>query len=338
MAKMFFEADANPKALDGLRIAVIGYGSQGRAHAMNLRDSGLNVVVGLRPGGPSAKQAEKDGWKLLSPAEATKGSDLVMMLPPDMAQPSIYKNEVEPNLKPGAMILFSHGFNIHFKQIVPPTNIDVAMVAPKGPGALVRRQFEAGQGVPCLIAIHQDASGHAFDRALAYAHGIGGTRPGVMQTTFAEETETDLFGEQVVLCGGLRELIQGGWETLVAAGYQPEAAYFECLHEVKLIVDLIYEGGITKMHQFISETAKFGDITRGPRIINPATRDTMKKILQEIQSGQFAKEWIAESASRKDYNALLEKHKNHPIEKVGAELRGQMSWLKQDATAAGGKK
>jgi ketol-acid reductoisomerase len=337
MAKMFFEADAKPQVLEGKRIAVIGYGSQGRAHAMNLRDSGLNVVVGLRPGGPSAKQAEKDGWQIMSPADATKGSDLVMMLPPDMAQPSIYKNEVAPNLKPGAMILFSHGFNIHYKQIIPPTNIDVAMVAPKGPGALVRRQFEAGQGVPCLIAIHQDPSGHAFELALAYAHGIGGTRPGVMQTTFPEETETDLFGEQVVLCGGLRELIQAGWETLVAAGYQPEAAYFECLHEVKLIVDLIYEGGITKMHQFISETAKFGDISRGPRVVDQRVRETMKTILKEIQDGQFAKEWIAESASRVNYNKLLEKHRNHPIEKVGAELRGQMSWLKSEA-AAGGKK
>jgi ketol-acid reductoisomerase len=339
MAKMFFEADAKPQALDGKRIAVIGYGSQGRAHAMNLRDSGLNVVVGLRPGGPSAKQAEKDGWALLSPADAAKGSDLVMMLAPDMSQPGIYKGEVAPNLKPGAMLLFSHGFNIHYKQITPPANIDVTMVAPKGPGALVRRQFEAGQGVPCLIAIHQDASGHAFDLALAYAHGIGGTRPGVMQTTFAEETETDLFGEQVVLCGGMRELIQRGWETLVAAGYQPEAAYFECLHEVKLIVDLIYEGGITKMHQFISETAKFGDVTRGPRIIDEHVRETMKKVLEEIQSGQFAKEWIQETASgRANYNKLLADARNHPIEKVGAELRGQMSWLKQEATAARGAK
>ncbi len=339
MAKIFFEADAKPHVLDGKRIAVIGYGSQGRAHAMNLRDSGLNVVIGLRPGGPSAKQAEKDGWALLSPADATKGSDLVMMLAPDMAQPTIYKNEVAANLKPGAMLLFSHGFNIHYKQIIPTANIDVAMIAPKGPGALVRRQFEAGQGVPCLIAIHQDASGHAFDLALAYAHGIGGTRPGVMLTTFPEETETDLFGEQVVLCGGLRELIQAGWETLVAAGYQPEAAYFECLHEVKLIVDLIYEGGISKMHHFVSETAKYGDITRGPRVVDQHTRETMKTILKEIQDGQFAKEWIQESNSgRANYNRLLEKHKNHPIEKVGAELRGQMSWLKQEATAAGGKK
>jgi ketol-acid reductoisomerase len=254
-----------------------------------------------------------------------------------MAQPAIYNNEVAPNLKPGAMVLFSHGFNIHYNQIVPAKNIDVAMIAPKGPGALVRRQFEAGQGVPCLIAIHQDASGHAFELALAYAHGIGGTRPGVMETTFPEETETDLFGEQVVLCGGLRELIQAGWETLVAAGYQPEAAYFECLHEVKLIVDLIYEGGITKMHQFISETAKFGDITRGPRVVDSRVRETMKTILKEIQDGQFAKEWIAESASRVNYNKLLEQHRNHPIEKVGAELRGQMSWLKQDAAAAGKK-
>jgi ketol-acid reductoisomerase len=261
-----------------------------------------------------------------------------MMLPPDMAQPTIYKNEVEPNLKPGAMLLFSHGFNIHYRQIVPPKHIDVTMVAPKGPGALVCRQFEAGQGVPCLIAVYQDATGHAFDTALAYAHGIGGTRPGVMLTTFPEETETDLFGEQVVLCGGLRELIQAGWETLVAAGYQPEAAYFECLHEVKLIVDLIYEGGITKMHHFISETAKFGDITRGPRIIDARTREEMKKVLKEIQDGQFAQEWIKESASRVNYNRLLQKDLDHPIEKVGEQLRSQMSWLKPEATAARGSK
>jgi len=336
---MFWEADANPKALDGKRIAIIGYGSQGRAHALNLRDSKLNVVVGLRQGGPSWKQAEQDGWALVSPSEAAKGADAVMMLAPDMAQPAIYRNEVGPNMKPGSMLLFSHGFNIHYGQITPPKNIDVTMVAPKGPGNLVRRQYEAGRGVPCLLGVYQDASGHAFDRTLAYAHGIGGTRAGVIETTFKEETETDLFGEQAVLCGGCRELIQAGWETLVNAGYQPEAAYFECLHELKLIVDLIYEGGIAKMHQFISETAKYGDITRGSRIIDEHVRQNMKRVLDEIQSGAFAKEWVLENmAGRPQYTKLLERDKNHPIEKVGEELRKQMSWLKPETTAARGSK
>ena len=339
MAKMYWEKDANPRALEGKRIAVLGYGSQGRAHALNLRDSKLNVVVGLRQGGPSWKQAEQDGWKLLSPSEASKSADVVVMLAPDMAQPAMYKNEIVPNLKPGVMILFSHGFNIHYGQIAPPKDVDVTMVAPKGPGNLVRRQFEEGRGVPCLLAVHQDASGQAFDRTLAYAHAIGGTRPGVIQTTFSEETETDLFGEQAVLCGGARALIQAGWETLVQAGYQPEAAYFECLHELKLIVDLIQEGGIAKMHQFVSETAKFGDITRGERVIDQHVRDNMKKILEEIQSGAFAKEWILENqAGRPHYAKLLGRHANHPIEKVGVELRKQMSWLKPESAAARGQK
>ncbi len=340
MAKMFWEDDANPRALEGKRIAVLGYGSQGRAHALNLRDSKLNVAVGLRRGGPSWKQGEQDGWALTGPSEAVEGADVIVMLAPDMAQPALYQNEVAPNLKDGAMILFSHGFNIHYGQITPPKNVDVTMIAPKGPGNLVRRTYEEGRGVPCLLAIHQEASGHAFDRTLAYARAIGGTRAGVIQTTFAEETETDLFGEQAVLCGGLRELIQAGWETLVQAGYQRETAYFECLHEVKLIVDLIYEGGIAKMHQFVSETAKYGDITRGSRVIDSHVRESMKEILDEIQSGAFAKEWILENQTgRPQYTKLLEKDKNHAIEEVGKELRAQMSWLKPEtATAARGLK
>jgi ketol-acid reductoisomerase len=340
MAKMFWEQDANPRALEGKRIAVIGYGSQGRAHALNLRDSKLNVVVGLRRGGPSWKQAEQDGSKLLAPSEASEGADVIVMLAPDMAQPSIYHNEIAPNLKAGMMLLFSHGFNIHYGQIAPPKDVDVTMVAPKGPGNLVRRQYEEGRGVPCLLAVHQDASGHAFDRTLAYAHAIGGTRPGVIETTFKEETETDLFGEQAVLCGGARALIQAGWETLVAAGYQPESAYFECLHELKLIVDLIYEGGIAEMHKFVSETAKYGDLTRGSRVIDEHVRESMKKILDEIQTGAFAKEWVLENqAGRPQYSKLLERDKNHPIETVGKELRKQMAWLKPEATAAArGKK
>lgn len=334
MAKMFWTEDANPRALEGKRIAVLGYGSQGRAHALNLRDSRLNVVVGLRRGGTSWAQAEKDGWAPVVPSDAAEGADVVVMLAPDMAQPALYTNEVAPNLKASAMLLFTHGFNIHYGQIVPPKNVDVTMVAPKGPGNLVRRQYEEGRGVPCLLAVHQDASGHAFDRTLAYANAIGGTRPGVIQTTFQEETETDLFGEQAVLCGGCRELIQAGWETLVQAGYQPEAAYFECLHELKLIVDLIYEGGIAKMHQFVSETAKYGDITRGSRVIDSHVRASMKKILDEIQSGAFAKEWVLENqAGRPQYAKLLERDKNHPIEKVGEELRKQMSWLKKESSA-----
>jgi ketol-acid reductoisomerase len=335
MAKLFREQDANPRALQGKRIAVIGYGSQGRAQALNLRDSRLQVTVGLRPGGPSWEQARADGWNPVTPAEASEGADVTVLLAPDMAQPALYQREVAPRLRAGALLLFSHGFNIHYGQIQPPRNVDVSMVAPKGPGNLVRRQYQVGRGVPCLLAVHQDFSGYAQDRTLAYAHAIGGTRAAVIQTSFAEETETDLFGEQTVLCGGLRELIQAGWETLVEAGYQPEAAYFECLHEVKLIVDLIYEGGIAQMHQFVSETAKYGDVTRGPRVIDQHVRQTMRAILEEIQSGRFAKEWVLENqAGRPQYSKLLERYSKHPLEKVGQALRQQMAWLQPEISAA----
>lgn len=330
MMKIYGETDANPKALTGLKIAVIGYGSQGRGQALNLRDSGCNVTIGTRRDGPSWKQAIEDGWKPVDAATAVEGADIVVMLAPDMAQPKVYKEAVAPRLKAGSLLLFSHGFNIHYGQIQPADNVDVSMVAPKAPGNLVRRQFEEGRGVPSLLAIHRDASGNAFERTLAYAHALGATRAGVLETTFGEETETDLFGEQAVLCGGVTELIVAGWETLVAAGYQPEAAYFECLHEMKLIVDLINEGGISKMLQFVSETAKYGDITRGTRVIDSHVREAMKKILAEVQSGQFAKEWIAEDAAgRPRYNELLQRDLNHPIEKVGAQLRSRMAWLQQ---------
>jgi ketol-acid reductoisomerase len=279
----------------------------------------------------------QDAFSPVTPAEAVKGADVVMMLAPDMAQPALYRDAVAPNLKKGALLLFSHGFNIHYGTIKPPAETDVAMVAPKGPGNLVRRQYEDGRGVPCLIAIHQNASGTAFDKTLAYAHAIGGTRPGVIETTFPEETETDLFGEQAVLCGGITELITAGWETLVEAGYQPEAAYFECLHEVKLIVDLIYEGGITQMLKFISETAKYGDFSRGPRIVDGHVRKEMKKILDEIQSGAFAREWIKEyQDGLPNYNKSLETDLKHPIERVGETLRAQMSWLQPKAKPAQG--
>ncbi|HTV60216.1 MAG TPA: ketol-acid reductoisomerase [Verrucomicrobiae bacterium] len=337
MAKMYWQADANPKAIENKRISVLGYGSQGRAHALNLRDSGCDVRVGLPPQGKSWGQAISDGWKPEDPAAASKGADILVILAPDMAQGRLYTDSISPNLKKGAMLLFGHGFNILYGLIKPPADVDVAMVAPKGPGNLVRRQYEAGAGVPCLVAVEQDASGHAFEIALAYADAIGGTRPGVIQTTFKEETETDLFGEQAVLCGGLTELMVAGWETLVGAGYQPEAAYFECVHEVKLIVDLIYEGGIAQMLRFISETAKYGDLTRGPRIVDAHVREEMKKILGEIQSGEFAREWVAEDASgRKKYNALLDKDLSLPVEKVGRELRERMSWLKPKIERAQG--
>jgi ketol-acid reductoisomerase len=328
MTKMFWEKDANTSALHGKTVAVLGYGSQGRAHAMNLRDSGCNVVLGLRADGKSYKQAVEDGFQPVEPAEAVRKADIVAMLVPDMAQAALYREAVAPNLKKNAALLFAHGFNVQYKEIQPHEDIDVIMVAPKGPGNLVRRQYEEKRGVPCLMAVQQDASGKAHEKALAYAHGIGGTRAGVLETTFKEETETDLFGEQAVLCGGARELIVAGWETLVEAGYQPDVAYFECLHELKLIVDLIYEGGMEKMHEFISETAKYGDFTRGPRVIDKHVKDNMKQVLTEIQDGTFAKEWIEETKSgRKNYHAQWKKTGEHPIEATGKKLRENMSWI-----------
>lgn len=328
--RVYYENDADFSILKDKVIAVLGYGSQGHAHALNLRDSGLNVIVGLKPGGPSWERAKKDGFEPISPREACERADIIMILVPDQTQPALYKEAIEPALKPGKMLLFAHGFNIHYGQIVPPPDVDVAMVAPKGPGHLVRREFERGAGVPCLVAVHQDATGKALEKALAYAKGIGGTRAGVIETTFKEETETDLFGEQVVLCGGVSALIKAGFETLVEAGYQPEIAYFECLHELKLIVDLIYEGGLAFMRYSISDTAEYGDLTRGPRIINESVRAEMKKILKEIQTGEFAREWILENqAGRPVLNALRKKEAEHPIEEVGRKLRAMMPWLKK---------
>ncbi len=327
MTKMYFEQDAQP-ALQGKRVTIIGYGSQGKAQAQNLRDSGFDVTIGLRPQGKTWIAAQADGFKVKPFADATKDADVVMILTPDLVQKAIWEQDIAPNIKAGAMLMFSHGFNIHYGLIKPPANIDVTMVAPKSPGRLVRTEYQKGAGVPGLVAIHQDASGQAFDRALAYAHGIGCTRAGVLQTTFAEETETDLFGEQAVLCGGATELVAAGFDTLVKAGYQPEVAYYECLHELKLIVDLLYEGGFARMHDFVSDTAKYGDLSRGPRVVDAGTRERMAKILDEIRTGEFAREWIAEHESGgKRYRALMEADLAHPIEKVGAELRAHMRWL-----------
>jgi ketol-acid reductoisomerase len=325
--RIYSAKDVNLKALKGATIAILGYGSQGRAHALNLKDSGYDVVVGLRRNGASWKKAKKDGLRVALPAEAVKGAALVALLTPDLAQPGVYA-EIKANLDKGATLLFAHGFNIHFRQIKPRKDLDVVLIAPKGPGDLVRRQFQQGRGVPCLIAVAADATGKAKAKALAYAHGIGGTRGGVLGTTFEEETVTDLFGEQVVLCGGVTELVVKGYETLVEAGYKPQAAYYECLHELKLIVDLLHEGGLAKMHQFISETAKYGDLTRGPRIVTRATKAEMNKILKEIQAGTFARQWIREAkGGKKKYTRLLNKDLRHPIEKVGRELRARMPWL-----------
>ena len=325
--RLYGQKDVDRKALKGARIAVLGYGSQGRAHALNLKDSGFEVVVGVRKSGKSWAKARRDGLAVAVPTAAVSKADLVAMLVPDIAQKTLYL-EIAQDLKKGATLLFAHGFNIHFKQIRPRKDLDVVLIAPKGPGDLVRRQYQQGRGVPCLLAVSQDASGHARARALAYAHGIGGTRGGVLDTTFAEETETDLFGEQAVLCGGATELVVRGFETLVEAGYQPEVAYYECMHELKLIVDLLHEGGLKKMHEFISDTAKYGDLTRGPRIVNKSVKKEMKKVLQEVQSGKFARQWIAESAAGgRKFRRLMREDLKHPIEKVGAALRARMPWL-----------
>lgn len=331
MAKMYYDKDADLGLLKGKKIAVIGFGSQGHAHALNLKDSGLDVIVGLYEASKSKKRAEEAGLEVMNVDDAAKAADIIMMLIPDEKQSKVYKESIEKNLKEGKALAFAHGFNIHFHQIVPPEYVDVFMVAPKGPGHLVRRVYEEGKGVPNLVAVYQDYTGKAFDIALAYAKGIGGTRAGVIQTTFKEETETDLFGEQAVLCGGVTELMKAGFETLVEAGYQPEIAYFECLHEMKLIVDLIYEGGFSKMRYSISDTAEFGDYMTGKRIITENTRTEMKNVLSEIQSGEFAKKWLLENqVGRPQYNAIKEKEANQMIERVGRELRGMMSWLKKD--------
>ncbi|MEH2312929.1 ketol-acid reductoisomerase [Nostoc sp. UHCC 0926] len=330
MARMYYDEDANLDLLAGKTIAIIGYGSQGHAHALNLKDSGLNVIVGLYPGSKSVEKAEAAGLTVKNVADAANAADFIMILLPDEVQKTIYKNEIEPNLEEGNVLAFAHGFNIHFGQIVPPANVDVVMIAPKGPGHIVRRTYEQGEGVPALFAVYQDASGQARDRAMAYAKGIGGSRAGVLETTFREETETDLFGEQAVLCGGLSALIKAGFETLVEAGYQPELAYFECLHEVKLIVDLVVEGGLAKMRDSISNTAEYGDYTRGPRIVTEQTKAEMQKILSEIQSGQFAREFVLENqAGKPGFTALRRKEAEHKIEEVGKDLRAMFSWLKK---------
>ena len=330
MARMYYDDDANLDLLADKTVAVIGYGSQGHAHALNLKDSGANAIVGLYPGSRSAEKAKAEGLAVHPVAEAAKAADWIMMLLPDEVQKSVYQSEIAPHLTPGKTLSFAHGFNIHFGQVVPPPEIDVVMVAPKGPGHLVRRTYEQGEGVPCLFAVFQDASGRARDRALAYAKGIGGTRAGVLETSFREETETDLFGEQVVLCGGLSALIQAGFETLIEAGYQPELAYFECLHEVKLIVDLVVEGGLAKMRDSISNTAEYGDFTRGPRIVTDETRAEMRRILAEIQEGKFAREFVLENQTGKPtLSAMRRQAAEHPIEEVGKDLRAMFSWLKK---------
>lgn len=331
MAKMYYDNDCNLELLKGKKIAIIGYGSQGHAHALNLADSGMDVIVGLYPSSSRRQQAEKDGLKVFDTSEAAKMADVIMILIPDQIQPEVYEESIKPNLKEGDVLMFAHGFNVHFNQIVPPEFVDVIMVAPKGPGHTVRSQYKEEKGVPSLIAVYQDASGKAKDYALAYAAGIGAGRAGILETTFKEETETDLFGEQAVLCGGVTELMKAGFETLVNAGYQPEIAYFECIHEMKLIIDLINQGGFGMMRYSVSDTAEYGDYVTGKRIITEETRKEMKKVLEEIQDGTFASKWIAENKAggRANFLAMRRKESEHQLEKVGAELRKMMSWLKK---------
>lgn len=328
MPKMYYEKDTDLNLLKGKKVAIIGYGSQGHAHALNLHESGIDVVVGLYNGSKSWAKAETAGLKVATVEEAAKAADIIMILLPDEKQAKIYNEQIAPNLEEGNALVFAHGFNIHFGQIVPPSYVDVFMIAPKGPGHLVRRTYTEGAGVPCLVAVHQDASGRAHDLALAYSNGIGGARAGVLDTTFKDETETDLFGEQAVLCGGVSELIKAGFETLVEAGYAPENAYFECMHEMKLIVDLLYQGGLSMMRYSISDTAEYGDYQVGRRIITDETKKEMKKVLTEIQDGTFAKNWLLENQTNRPYfNARRRAEAEHPIEKVGKELRGMMSWI-----------
>jgi ketol-acid reductoisomerase len=325
---MYYEADANPTLVGRRKVAVLGFGSQGHAHALNLKDSGVDVAVGLRPGSRRVSTAADAGLRVVEPAEAAEWADLIMVLVPDQFQQSLYAEAIAPNLEKGDALFFAHGFNIHFGYVAPPQDVDVAMVAPKGPGHLVRRQYQAGSGVPALLAIHQDASGGAKDLALSYAHGIGATRAGVIETTFKAETETDLFGEQVILCGGIDEMIRAAFETLTEAGYEPEMAYFEVLHELKLIVDLLYEGGLAWMRYSVSDTAEYGDVTRGPRIVTEQTRETMRQILAEIQSGAFAREWMAEvAAGTPNLLAARRAVSEHQVEVVGRELRAMMPFL-----------
>jgi len=328
--KVYYDKDADLNILKDKIVAIIGYGSQGHAHAQNLRDSGVQVIIGQRPGGPNWQLAREHGFEPVSAAEAAKKADLIQILVQDQYQPKVYEEEILPNLAPGKTLVFGHGFNIHYNQIVPPEDVDVVMIAPKGPGHLVRREFEKGGGVPCLVAVYQDATGQALGKALAYAAGVGGTRSGVLETTFAEETETDLFGEQAVLCGGVSELIRAGFETLTKAGYQPEIAFFECMHELKLIVDLLYEGGFKKMHHSISDTAEYGDYVTGPRVINEESRKAMQKVLEEIQDGTFARNWILENkANLPFFLARRRQSHEHQVEKVGDSLREMMAWLQK---------